>query len=164
MSSTITESGMHFAADNAFHIEKSRLYTNLGSNVKSVEFIRAKDDKLLFIEAKLSFPNPDNPASIERFKEEVDSICDKFIHSLNLYSAIDIGVTEDSFPPNYQPPNKVTLTFILVINNFSKTWCYNIKKAIANRLRESVCMAKIWKPEIYVINDQAAAHFNLTVS
>ena len=51
MGNTISESGMEFVSDNAFYIEKSDLYTKLGDGVRSVEFIRIKGDKLLFVEA-----------------------------------------------------------------------------------------------------------------
>jgi hypothetical protein len=36
MSDIITESGMDFVADNIFHIEKSPLYTQIGSGVRSL--------------------------------------------------------------------------------------------------------------------------------
>ena len=166
MSNIIIESGMNFIADNAFRIEKSPLYTQLGSNVKSVEFIRAINDKLLFIEAKSSFPNPNNPAPNpnrgnktggELFREEIVEICDKFIHSLNLYSAVAIGVTDDTFPPDYNPPNKVSLLFILVINGFKMTWCDEIERALTNLIRKSIYVANIWKPEVSVINDKIAS-------
>jgi hypothetical protein len=60
VSKTIVESGMQFASDNVFHIEKSPQYAAFGGSVRTVEFIRAMDDKLLFVEAKSSFPNPHN--------------------------------------------------------------------------------------------------------
>jgi hypothetical protein len=112
MNKTIRESGMCFVADNAFHIEKSPQYTELGDSVKTVEFVRAKGERLLFVEAKSSFPNPrnkrpnqakGNKTGEEIFREEIADICDKFTHSLNLYSAVDIGVTKDGFPSEYKP-------------------------------------------------------------
>jgi hypothetical protein len=170
MSDTITESGMEFIANNAFHIEKSLVYTRLGDRIKSVEFVRAKDNKLLFVEAKSSFPNPNNPTPNpdkgnktcrELFHEEILDICDKFTHSLNLYSAVDVGITDDGFPPDYKPSDKVSLVFILVINGFDKSWCDEIEMALTNQMRESICMSKIWKPEVFVINDKTAAERKL---
>jgi len=73
MAKTITESGMDFVADNAFHIEKSEVYAKLKDNIKTVEFIRAKGDKLLFMEAKSSFPNPNNHESSVEFQSEIKS-------------------------------------------------------------------------------------------
>ena len=172
MNKTIIESGMSFNADNAFYIEKSPVYIGLGNGVKSVEFIRAKGDKLLFIEAKSSFPKPNNPPNPNKgnktgeqlFREEIADICDKFIHSLNLYSAIDVGVTEYDFPADYKPADKMSLKFVLVINKFDRSWCVDIEKALTNRIRESICMSKIWKPKIIVINNEIAAEHEITAS
>ena len=170
MSSPIIESGLNFVPDNAIHIEKSPLYTQLGENVKSVEFVRTIGKKLLFVEAKSSFPNPNNPApnpdkgnktGTELFREEIADICEKFIHSLNLYSAAEVGVTEIGFPQGYTPSEKVSLEFVLVINGFKKSWCYGVERALLNKIRESICMARIWKPKVYVINHEAAIIKNL---
>ena len=162
MAKIISESGMDFIADNTFHIEKSYIYTKLKDSIKTVEFIRAKDDKLLFVEAKSSFPNPNNPESKPKFKSEIDDICNKFIHSLNLYASIAIGVNEQ-LPPNFQPAINVSLTFVLIFNNFELKWCAPVKKALTNQICQSECMAKIWKPEVFVMNNETAKGENLIV-
>ena len=81
MANVINESGMDFIADNAFEIENSKIYKELGEGIKSVEFVRGIDDMLLFVEAKTTFPNPNNPSEDEpnRFLDEIENICDKFI-------------------------------------------------------------------------------------
>ena len=162
MAKTITESGMDFIVDNAFHIEKSDIYTKLNESIKTVEFIRAKDDKLLFVEAKSSFPNPNNPKSFVNFQSETDDICDKFVHSLNLYASILVGVNEQLMS-DFNSADRVYLDFVLVLNNFEKSWCVRIKDAITNQLRKSKCMAKIWKPEVSVINCEMAQRLNLII-
>jgi hypothetical protein len=162
MTKTITESGMDFIADNAFHIEKSDIYTKLKDSIKTVEFIRAKDDNLLFVEAKSSFPNPNNSGSFVKFQSEIDDICDKFIHSLNLYSSIAIGVNEQLLP-DFQPAIKVSLNFVLIFNNFDHKWCAPVEKALTNQLRKSECIAKIWKPTVFVINHETATKQNLII-
>ena len=173
MNKEIFESGMYFITDNVFYVEKSQQYTKLDGNVKSVEFIRAKGDNLLFVEAKSSFPNPNNSApnpikanktGKELFREEIADICDKFTHSLNLYSAIDIGIINGGFPADYKPADKASLIFVLVINGFEKSWCDEIQKALERQIRKSVCMAKIWKPEVLVMNYEIAASRNITVA
>jgi hypothetical protein len=165
MSKTIIESGMAFIADNMFHIEKSTTYTRLGDSVKSVEFVRAKENRLLFIEAKSSFPNPGNlmpnpfkrhKTGSELFQEEILDICDKFTHSLNLYAAIDVGVMESNFPADFTSADNVSLVFVLVIKGLEKTWCDEIQKALTLQIRDAVCMSKIWRPEIAVMNDVTA--------
>jgi hypothetical protein len=52
MANAIIESGMPFIADNTFRIEESAAYRALGDGIKSVEFVRRKDEALMFIEAK----------------------------------------------------------------------------------------------------------------
>jgi hypothetical protein len=170
MSKIITESGMNFIADNTFHIEKSSLYTQLGDSVKSVEFIRAINGKLLFVEAKSSFPNPsnttpnpnkNNKTGKELFCEEITDICDKFTLSLNLYAAAYVGVTNGELPSDYNPDNRVLLMFIVVINGFKQSWCDKIEKALTNQIRKSILMSKIWKPTIVVVNNITAAKHGL---
>jgi hypothetical protein len=163
MTKTITESGMVFISDNAFHIERSPYYLTLGDSVKSVELVRAKDDKLLFIEAKSSFPKPDIPdgAKSARFDDEIGFIRDKFIHSLNLYSAMDVGVVGNGFPVDYSPAKKVSLVFVLVINGFEDTWCKPIQDALNKQLMQTVVIARIWVPQVFVINDETAKKLEL---
>jgi hypothetical protein len=164
MNNIIRESGMDFIADNAFHIEKSPLYKNIGGGVKSVEFVRAmKNNKLIFVEAKTAFPNPKNPSegSLPGFRREVDEICKKFAHSLNLYSSVEVGAAEEKFPKSYAPPSRVSLIFVLVIKNHRLEWC----KRIVSKLNEVMppYIKAIWKPKILVINQEMAEKYNLTV-
>jgi hypothetical protein len=109
MNKVIDEQGMLFIAENTFHIEKSTQYKNLPHGIKTVEFVRAKGNYLLFIEAKSSFANPANAQTKESFQEEIADVFDKFYHSLSLYSAIDIGVIKEGFPDDYKPASKVLL-------------------------------------------------------
>ena len=73
MDRVIIESGMHFIAENSFYIEKSNIYTKLGEGIKSIEFVRVIDNKLLFVEAKSTFPNPSNSstANLARYQLEI---------------------------------------------------------------------------------------------
>jgi hypothetical protein len=164
---------MQFVSENVFYIEKSPQYAELGDSVKTVEFARAKGNKLLFVEAKSSFPNPHNLAynkakgnktGEEIFYEEIDDIYDKFAHSLSLYSAVGIGATKDGFPTGYEPAHKVSLVFILVIRGFEMSWCDEIESALKQRIRASTSIAKIWRPKVLVMNDEVAAIQNVTVS
>jgi hypothetical protein len=166
-------SGMNFVSDNAYPIEDSQASKNLNKNgIHSVEFIRSNEDKLLFIEAKSSFPNPNNikknpdkgnKTGSELFRERIDEICDKFTHSLSLYSAIDMGVINEDTPSDFKVSDSVSLVFILVINGFEQSWCTPIEKAIINQLNNSVCMANIWKPTVRVINHETAQRRKIIV-
>ena len=147
---------IRFVADNTFHIEKSMLYSKIGENIKSVEFIRLKDKELLFIEAKTTFPNPDNSSeeNFERLQIEVNEICEKFIHSLNLFSSIKTYVNEDEFAADFALSEKVSLVFMLVIKNHEPLWCRKLKPIIIAAL--PVYMKRIWKPEVRIINHATA--------
>ena len=164
MDSIINKSGMAFAAEKTFYIEKSELYLGLGEGIKSIEFIRIKERKLLFIEAKTTFPNPYNPneENLVRYNTEIDDIRDKFIHSLNMLSSIEIGVAQSEFDVGFALPEKVTLEFYLVIRNHESEWCKDIEKALMAAFPAYI--KKIWKPVIYVINREIAVKRELVVA
>ena len=161
MDNTITESGMNFVATNAFHIEESDLYKSLSEGIRSVEFLRVKNEKLLFIEAKKSFPNPNNPdaSNIKNFQLELDEVCEKFIHSLNLFSSIKLGVSDNIFENNFILPEKVTLEFVLVIKNHELKWCKQVHSKLMTNMPKYII--KIWKPNVYVINYENAKKWRL---
>ena len=157
MSNNIPESGMKFISENTYHIEKSQLYELVRSDgVQTVEFIRAIDDKLLFVEAKTTFANPYNPSpgNLEKFQKEIEDICEKFIHSLYLFSAVKTGATEFVFPDDFTLPDKVSLTLILVIKKHESGWCRAPEQALKDALPP--CFVKIWKPAVHVINEEIA--------
>ena len=139
-------------------IDKSEIYKKLKvDKIKSVEFIRIKDNELLFVEAKTTFPNPNK--SEENFKSEIEDICDKFIHSLNLFSSVKVGVTEELFPRDFIMPEKSSLVFVLVIKNHQLGWCNEIYRKLIDSLPSY--LKKIWRPEVYVINHETAIKRNL---
>jgi len=162
MVNDITESGMDFVSENTFQIEKSAAYRNSGKGIRSVEFVRVKEDKLLFVEAKTTFPNPDNPSkeNPDRFQSEIKDICDKFIHSLNLFSSVNVGVAEYAFPDDFALPDKVSLVFLLVVKTHESKWCIPVAKALTETLPPY--LKKIWKPTVLVINHEDATKQKLT--
>jgi len=164
MFDVIKESDMSFISENTFQIEKSEVYSRLEEGIKTVEFIRAMDDNLLFIEAKTAFPNPNNPDAdnVERFHSEVGAICDKFVHSLNLLSAIEVGVLHDAGVGNMAIPEKVSVAFLLIIKNHEDTWCKPIEVKLIASLPNY--LKKIWKPKVQVINHMTAIKQNLAIS
>ncbi|MDR1204836.1 MAG: hypothetical protein LBL26_05060 [Peptococcaceae bacterium] len=163
-SNVITESGMDFAADNTFHIEKSQFYTRLRDGVRSVEFVRVLNDKLMFVEAKTSFANPHNPDknNYVKFQSAVEEICEKFIHTLNMYSSVEVGTAEEPFPDSFIPPSKVSLVFVLVVKNHENEWCTPIHEKLVKSL--PTYLKKIWRPKVYVINHETAKKLNLIAS
>ena len=97
MNEQITESGMEFITDNVFRIEKSQVLIEAGQGIKSVEFVRMINERLMFLEAKTTFPNPEMDAT-NRFDEEVNDVCEKFTHSVTLYSSVVLGVNYGELP------------------------------------------------------------------
>jgi hypothetical protein len=163
MRDAITESGMTFAADadDTFHTEKSPLYTRINGGVRSVEFVRIMNDRLMFVEAKTSFANPNNPdeSNYSKFRAAVDEICEKFIHSLNMYSSVEVGVSGDSFPVTFSSPETVSLVFVLVVRDHEDEWCIPIKEKLIKAL--PAYFKKIWRPNVYVINHETAKKWHL---
>jgi len=161
MDSIISKSGMDFIVDNAFAIEDSKIYKGLGAGIKSVEFVRVIDDMLLFVEAKTTFPNPNNPSEDEpnRFQVEVGDICDKFIHSLNLYLSIEVGVAENVQECDINKPDNVTIMLVLVIKKHELDWCKPVKVELDRVLPPY--FKKIWKPRILVVNHEEAVNLSL---
>ena len=149
---------MAFVADNVFHIEKSALYGKLASKgVKSVEFVGVQDDKLLFVEARTTLPKPGDDPSAEnplRFQEEINDICDKFIHSIQLFSSVKIAVNEATLPCDFAMPEKVSLSFILVVKELGAKSCRRTEETLKANLPSY--FKKIWRPRVRVLNHEDA--------
>jgi hypothetical protein len=150
MAEDIIESGVRFIADNAFYIEKSELYKNIRKGIRSVEFIRSRNGDLMFVEAKSSFPNQSNLESIEQFYNQINDVCDKFIHSLNLFASIKVGATEDDVLNRLIYSNRIAVMFVLVIKHHEQIWCDGVEKAIKQTL--PLYLMKIWRPKVLVTN------------
>jgi hypothetical protein len=155
----IIESDMAFISDGAYPIEKSQAYTSVGESIRTVEFIRRKDTELLFVEAKTTFPNPDSHERPWRFDEEISIICEKFIHSLNLFSAVSVGVVEDVSLDALGFSGKISLVFVLVVRDHKIEWCRIIKSKLIQEL--PAYLKKIWKPTVKVCNLDIAKELNL---
>jgi hypothetical protein len=160
MTNPTIESDMSFVADNVFRIEKSAAYMALGDGIKSVEFVRRKDEKLLFVEAKSTFPNPDK--SEERFDGAADDIAAKFVHSLNLYASIvlDVYIEDTSALSNSSGKNSV-ITLVLVIREHKTEWCVRVKKKLELLLNKTAYFREIWRPKVFVINYASAIKFGI---
>jgi hypothetical protein len=147
----INESGMDFIANtgDTYQIEKSHALASVGSNVKTVEFIRQLQGELRFVEAKF------DKDFTGKFNERKREICDKFLHSLNLYCSVMLGVTVDSIPFVY---DKTRITLVLVINDCDKNVCIQIKEVLKSMLNPYL---KIWKADVSVLNLGAAKKYKL---
>ena len=126
------DSDMFFIKDNTFRIEKSPVHESVKSNgIKVVEFIRVKENELIFVEAKTSLHNPEKgEKSGEYFRQEVEEIRDKFIHSLNLFSSIKVGIRDAAFADDFVLPTKGSLVFVLVVKEHENKDCRIIKTTL----------------------------------
>ena len=160
----ITESEMNFGEyDEAdlFHIEKSELYKNLGSGIKTIEFILKYNERsILFLEAKKSCPNAENRYESEekeqKFEEYYSSITEKFIASLQIYLAAilnrypavpELGVrllTADNM-------KDMKLKFILVVKDANIAWLAGPLAELKARL---FLLRKIWGIEVAILNER----------
>jgi hypothetical protein len=155
-------SDMKFVSTDAFPIEDSSARNRLLEG-GIVDFVRKIGSELLFVEAKSSFPNPNTAETPKRFDEEIEAICDKFVVTLKLFSAIKVGVTEDMLPDALSSADKVQVTLALVIRRFEKEeWCVPVKKALEMALPLGII--KLWKPNIKVYTRTSAKEFTLIAS
>ncbi|MDR0654291.1 MAG: hypothetical protein LBG12_13440 [Synergistaceae bacterium] len=174
MSVIIEESGISFGEyDDAdvFYVEKSALYRNLGGGVRTVEFILKKDEKtLLWVEAKSSSPNPQNAKSVSDFENFLSELCEKFEHSLSLYTSAILKRIADS---NDEIPNQMremdysraSFKMILVIRGHKESWLQPISDGFKRKMRACI---KIWNidptRDVAVINEEGAKKYKLTIA
>lgn len=170
MGKFVTESEMKFGPYNEesfIYIEKHPRYERIQQDMKMSELIYYNEDKkqLISLEAKKSAPNPhsterENP--MERFREFIDEICEKFQNSLDLYTrlALEKDTPKGFFKIDYK---ETEIVFILVIKNHKKEWLGEVKDAIEMSVRRIHRLNKIWKCRVLVLNEEMALRNNLMV-
>lgn len=162
----ISESEMNFGdfdEVNIFHIEKSRIYKELGTGIKTVEFIlKYKKDTILFLEAKKTCPNESNKNESTdkkvKFEEYYTALTEKFVSSLQLYIAAMVGRVQDisEIGSELMPRNglqDMELKFCLVIKNAKIEWLAGPMVELNARLFK---IRKIWRVQIVVLNEELA--------
>jgi hypothetical protein len=143
-------SGMSFIPhETDYVIEESPAYANIGRNVKTVEFVRNIDARLWFFEAK------SNKDFVGKFNERKREICDKFLHSLNLYCAVRLGLIADRLPDFAKLRGVV---FTLIINDCEPDDCHKIQEVLRTMLNPYL---RIWKANISVFNHDVAKQKHL---
>lgn len=158
-----------FDEANLFCIERSEIYKNLGSGIRTVEFIlKYAESSILFLEAKKSCPNAVNRHESEekeqKFEEYYSSITDKFTASLQIYLAAilnryqDVSELGDKLR-NVNSMKDIHLKFILVIKDAKDvTWLAGPLAELRARLRP---FRKIWGIEVAVLNEELAREYGL---
>lgn len=171
MAITIDESGVTFGPfpnDNIFLIEKSKFYDNGRDKLKTVEFVYVNSSatNLLFLEAKTTAPNINNPASKEDIQIYLNDLEKKFHHSLAVTFGLIQGRHEDEIDEVSSKIKNVDLKTIkivltLVITNFKIEWLPEWQDLLNEEFRG---LKRAWKNvEIYVINKEIAKEKNLVV-
>ena len=98
MAEIVYHSNMGFIYDNVFPIEEKGINVRLGEGIRTVEFIRCIKGKLVFVEARTTFAQTDgiDISDGTNLQKQTQEVVDKFIHSLNIYAAIKIGIIDDA--------------------------------------------------------------------
>ena len=161
------DSGMYFIRNNAFRIENSDVHNKVKSNgIKTVEFIRIIENRLHFVEAKKSLHDPQGgERAVRFFQEEIGEIRDKFIHSLNLFASIKVGVNEANFADDFVMPKNILLVFLLVVKEHDEIQCKSTYAALNSSLKKNMphYWLHIWKPIIEVFGYEKAVKQNFVV-
>jgi len=153
-----------------FQIEKSKIYKDLGTGIKTVEFIlRYAEDSIVFLEAKKSCPNAANryesEEKREKFEEYYAFITEKFVASLQIYLTTILDKYENTSEvgiklQNVRSLRGIQLKFILVIKNAEDiTWLAGPLAELKARLLQT---RKIWGVEVAVLNKELARQYKLT--
>lgn len=161
------ESGMRFqfSEKKTFYIEKTALYdTDLRSyGVSAVECVTLYGEKVLFIEAKMSAPNPES-AGGENLRFYIQGIVKKFYDSLSLCCAIQSEVwAGESIGGELveKLSRKPEIVFVLIINKHKKEWSAPVQDRLQRDMRG---LLKIWRANVIVINAEQALAKHLIVS
>jgi hypothetical protein len=164
MKTHIEESELYFGdyeTEDFFHIEKAEIYRKLGNDVKTVEFaLRKNGNEVLFVEAKMSSPRPDNNEDFDKFIQE---IAEKFSHSNELFFSVITKRLSDlnsEMPDNFKTIDYsgARIKVVLIINGHPIEWLSPISNALTNQLRRQI---KMWGLEIAVLNDKQAIDYKL---
>ena len=171
MKITIPESDMlfgEFNEEDLFHIETSNIYKDIGSNIKTVDFILKQKNNIILLEAKKSCPNASNKDESHnkqtKFEEYYSSITDKFIESLQIFLASILNKLPDNSDvgtaiKKIDDMKDIQIQFILVIKNAHDiAWLAGPLAELNNRLLQ---YRKIWKIKIKVLNEELAKEMGL---
>jgi hypothetical protein len=168
----IRESEMDFGAyeiNDLFRIETSRIYKDLGSGVRTVEFILKQNNNILFVEAKKSCPNAANKDESHekkvKFEEFYSEMLEKFVDSLQVFLA---SLTERYSDTSEVGMNlvgqktlkNINLRFVLVITSAKLEWLAGPKAMLEEIL---IKYRRIWNVQVVVLNQELAREYKLII-
>ena len=158
-----------FKESQLFHIEDSKIYKELGSGIKTVEFILGYNkNSILFLEAKKTCPNAANRYESEekekKFEEYYASIVEKFMSSLQVYLAAILDKFQDTSEigdelSSINSLKDIQLKFVLVVKNAKDAaWLVGPMEELRARLFQ---IRKIWGVKVVVLNEELAKEYKL---
>lgn len=154
----IHESGMRLPCDaeNTFFCEEI-IQTAGIQDVKSVEFITIKGEKLLLVEAKSSAPNSKNKEDFQRY---IGEIAQKAVDSFSLLLAARLGRWEGavSLCPNLATADYGTMTvsLVLVIRQCREEWLAPVRDSLLEKLRHFTAAWQWGTQPVVVLNEELA--------
>ena len=158
---TFEESNMSFSFEDAdaFHIEEQELYKKI-IGAKTCECIVLFNEKVMLIEAKSSFPQPQkNGDDNSDFKNFAESIACKFSDSLVYYTATYLKRhLPDTLPVNLQaiPLSKHDYEFCLIIFGHKKDWLPPVLDQMKKSMKKMLKLWGIKDSSVKVINEHMA--------
>ena len=165
----IPESDMEFGTyqeKQVFRIEESEQYKKKlrQQRVRCCEFILLRSNKLLFIEAKKSYPDPINGIIKDenRYNTDIKEIVEKMRHSLDLYANILLNrYAQDGVSEEMKNIENLTIRLVLVIKNADKPWIIPLQEKFRKELYPEM---HIWKIQDFIIlNEEQARKKRLIV-
>lgn len=162
----IEESGMSFLTDegNSYYVETSEIFNKIkAKGVKICEYVELKGNKIIFVEAKTSAPNPQSNAADgnEKFENYIQSICAKFVNAATILVAgvfkrrVDI---RSDIPKTYTASKLQQWEYrcLLVIKGHRREWLPPVQDAL-NREFSRNPFWNIWSNfSVQVINEEIA--------
>lgn len=165
----IPESDMEFGTyqeKQVFRIEESEQYMKKlrQQRVRCCEFILLRSNKLLFIEAKKSYPDPINGIIKDenQYNTDIKEIVEKMRHSLDLYANILLNrYAQDGVSEEMKNIENLTIRLVLVIKNADKSWIIPLQEKFRKELYPEM---HIWKIQDFIIlNEEQARKKRLIV-
>lgn len=155
---------MTFAYDSdcGYRIDELQFYNQMKSKypIKDCDFVWLRGDKLWFIEAKNSTPNP--CVNSEKIASFIDEIVGKFNDSIMLYYAMQLNLSktpQSLLPSKLIPFRELETRLILVVNGFEVKWLPPIQEKLNVECKKFRYLASV--QDIVVMNDVLARKYKI---
>lgn len=155
-----------FHDDDLFRIEEDELITDT-NGLKACECVVLISEKVAFIEAKASAPNPANGQDFLAFIEDIKQ---KFANSLQLFTEMKTKVHGEAaflrLPINLQTETTTSDTYriYLIVHGHCADWLIGLLDALKDAMREVVKQWNLRDSNIKVFNEEIALENKLIVA